>query len=74
LRVEPWANEILMELGKDYFTVFDGLEGEFLAVEWKRTASPSSDGEAPWLRFSSTGSSCGPAPVPVSEMGRLRHN
>ena len=25
-----------MELGKDYLTVFDGREGEFPAVEWKK--------------------------------------
>ena len=36
LRVEPWANEILMELGEDYFTVFDASEGEVPAVEWKK--------------------------------------
>jgi hypothetical protein len=35
LRVESWANEILMESGKTYLSVFDGPEGELPAVEWR---------------------------------------
>ena len=36
LCVEPWANEILMEPEKAYIAVFDGPEGKFPEVEWKK--------------------------------------
>ena len=36
LCVEPWANEILMEPGKDYLAVFDGPDGKFPKVEWRK--------------------------------------
>jgi hypothetical protein len=36
LCVEPWANEILMEPGKAYLAVFDGPEGKFPNVEWRK--------------------------------------
>ena len=36
LCVEPWANEIMMEPGKAYLAVFDGPEGKFLTVEWRK--------------------------------------
>jgi len=36
LCVEPWANEILMEPGKAYLAVFDGPDGKFPWVEWRK--------------------------------------
>jgi hypothetical protein len=36
LCVEPWANEIPMETEKAYLVVFDGPEGKFPEVEWRK--------------------------------------
>jgi len=36
LCVEPWATEISMEPDKTYLVIFDGPEGKFPEIEWRR--------------------------------------
>ena len=36
LCVEPWASEILMEPDKSYLAAFDGPEGKYPIVEWRK--------------------------------------
>jgi len=36
LCVEPWANEISMKPDNAYLVVFDGPEGKFPEVEWRK--------------------------------------
>jgi hypothetical protein len=54
LCVEPWANEILTEPGKAYLAVFDGPEGKFPNVEWRKDSITRTDGQVQWRRCSLT--------------------